>query len=370
MVMKVVDIAIKKVVTANENDSIAKVLSKMEENRIHQLPVLSEDKVIGMVLLKHLLGRDYHPSKTLAKKFAIRIPFLSSQMDLDEAIVQITRTGLRALPVVEDDQLVGILSETDLIKHVEVVRDIEPSRVVSKAITIENGESLEKAIALMYENHVSRLPVVGGNEKLLGCLDSLSMIKFLMEPIESPRYSQLTAVEKGSLKSFRVKNYLRDTQSLDWDEFSLTKVIKALQKDEEVVVIKGQKPVGVIVPKDILELAELEQRYPIYVSHLAGADQFEVSKLQDMLTRFMNRFEKMFDVQKFFIYADTYKKKEEGHQKFSLRAKLITSKNVYLAKSHGWDLKEAAHGMLDNLEKQLVKNHEKHLGKSRRRIKG
>ena len=368
--MKVSDIAIKKVVTVEEDDSIAKVLSKMDEHRIHQVPVLKDGSVTGMVLLKHLLGRDYNAGKTLAKNFAIKASLLNPEMDLDTAISHITGSGLRALPVVEDDKIVGILSETDLIKHVEVVKDIEPDNLMSKAVTIVNEENLDKAMALMYDNSISRLPVVNNDGKLLGCVDSLSLINFLMEPKESPRYSSLTTKEKESLKQFKVKNYLRNTVQLDLDGFSLNKVIKLLQNNEEIVVTKNQKPVGVVVPKDVLELAGTEQRYPVFISHLSDADPFEVAKFKDMLTRFMEKFGKMFTIQKLYIYADTYKKKEEGHNKFSLRARFLTDKKVYLAKSHGWDLKEASHILLDNVEKQLIRNHEEHLGKSKRKIKG
>lgn len=367
--MEVRDIAIKKVVTAEEDDTIAKVLTKMEAHKIHQLPVVKGDAVTGIILLKHLMGREYNPSKTPAKNFSIKVPFLSPEMSLDDAIIQIIKSGVRALPVIEDETLVGILSETDIIKHVEVIRDIQPEKMISKLITVSTNDNLDKAMALMYGNSISRLPVIGGDEKLAGCLDNLSLIRFLMEPKESPRYSELTAVEKESLKNFKVKDYFRKTYPLALDEFSLNKIIKALQDHEEVVITKNQTPVGVVVPKDIIELAQLGERYPINVSHLHDADPFEVTKFQDMLARFMERFEKMFDIQNLFIYADTHKKKEEGHKKFSLRAKLITDKKVYLSKSHGWYLKEASHGLLDKLEKQLTKNHEKHLGKAKRRIK-
>ncbi len=368
--MNVGDIAIKRVVTVEENDNIAKALSRMDEHHIHQLPVVKDGSVTGIVLLNHLLNREYNPSKTLVKNFKIKVPYLNPDMNLDDSISQIIQAGVRALPVVEDDKLIGILSETDLIKHVEFVSDIQPEKLMSPAISVNEKDSLDKAMTLMHENNISLLPVVNLEEKLLGCLGSLNIIRFLLEPQESPRYSELTAVEKESLKSFKVKYYMRDTFPLDVDEFSLKKVINALKNHEEIVVTKKEKPVGVVVPKDVLELAKLGQRYPVYISHLRDADTFEVSKFQDMLTRFMERFEKTHDIQKFFIYADVHKRKEEGHKKFSLRAKLITSKKLYAAKSFGWDLKEATHILLDNLRKQLIRNHEKHLGKSKRRLKG
>jgi len=368
--MKVSDIAIKKVIVVEEDDTISKVLAKMYEYRVHQLPVVKENSVTGIILLKHLLGREYNPSKTLAKSFAINVPYLYPDTNLDDAMVQIIGAGVRALPVIENNRLVGILSETDVIKHIEFVKDIQPEKLMSPPIIISEQDNLEKAMTLMHESNVSTIPVVNLKEELVGCLDSLSLIKFLLASKESPRYSELTSVEKGSLKDFQAKQCMRKTFPLNVAEFSLKKVIDILKNNEEVIVTKNLQPIGIVVPKDVIELAQLGQQYPVYVSHLKGADTFEVSKFQDLLSRFMDKFGKMFNIQKLFVYADVHKKKDEGHKKFSLRAKLITDKKIYIAKSHGWDLKEASHILVDNLEKQLTKNHEKHLGKAKRRIKG
>ncbi len=368
--MKVSDIAVKHVVTVEENDNIAKALARMDENRIHQLPIVSGGSLTGIILLKHLLGREYDPTKSVVKNFLINVPYLNPRMDLDDAIKQIIKSGIRALPVVENGRLAGMLSETDLIKNVEFVSDIQPEKLMSTAITVAENDGIDKAMALMHENNISTLPVINSEEKLAGCIGSLDLIKFLLGTKESPRYSISTAVEKKSLKSFMAKNYMHNAFQLEMDEFSLEKIINALKKFEEVAITKKGRPVGMIVAKDVLELSSLGEQYPIQVSHLRDVDSFEVSKFQDMLARFMEKFRKMFNIQKFFIYAETYKKKEEGHNKFSLRARLLTDKKTYVAKSYAWDLKEATHILLVALEKQLVKNHDRHLGKARRAIKG
>ncbi len=367
--MKVSDIAVKNAIVVDEEDSIAKALMKMKENRVHQLPVASEDSVVGMLVLKHLLGRDYDPSRTPVKSYMVKAPHLTPRMSLDDAILQITQSGLRALPVLDEGNIVGIVSETDLIKRVEFVRDIDPRRLMSSVVTILESDNIDKAMSLMNDHNVSRLAVVNSGEKLLGCLDAFGLISFLSYPRESPRYSEVTSKEKESLRAFKVKDEMRKTFGLDEEEFSLKKVISALQKNEEVIVTKSEKPFGVIVPKDVLELANLEHQYPVYVAHLKGVEQFELTKFQDMLSKFMERFEKMVSIQKFFVYGDVHKQKEGGRTKFSLRGKVLTDKKVYIAKSYGWDLKEAAHILLDNLERQLVRNHEKSMGKAKRRLK-
>jgi predicted transcriptional regulator len=362
--MKVADILVKDVVKADENEKVIKVFARMEERRIHQLPIVSKDIVTGQVVLKNLLRKAYDPTKSIVKHFMVAVPFLNSEMDLEEATKILINSGMRALPVVDDDSLIGMLSEADVIKHVTTEEEISPELVMNKAIIIGEKDNIEKATSLMYRHGIDRLPVINWEDKLIGCIDSLSMIKFYSIPKESPRFSKFSSAEKESLRGFLVKDYMRKTFGLEKKNFSLEKVIDALQSNEEVIITEKGMPVGVITPKDVLELSLLIHTHPsLTVSHLTGVDSFEKTKLQDLLFNFMDRFEKSFKIQRFFVYADTYKKKEKGREKFSLRSRLITNKKLYVAKSFGWSLTEAARELLDSLEKQLVRDHERHLGK-------
>lgn len=94
-----------------------------------------------------------------------------------------------ALPVVEGDSVVGIISERDLIyclrSHGAEVLDWPVSRVMTApAITAEPSTPVLSALALMTQRRIRHLPVTQG-DRLTGIVSIGDLVKFRMERIEA-----------------------------------------------------------------------------------------------------------------------------------------------------------------------------------------
>lgn len=355
--MKISEIMSKDVISTKSNEKISKVLVKMEEHRIHQLPIIDNGSYTGMVVLKDLLSTAYAPEKTEVKKFKVNVPTLNPDDTLEEVVIKFIGSGYRALPVIYDSTI-GMVSSTDLIKHIKYRKEELLGHFLANVITVKDTASLGDALHLMNENNISSLPVVGREGKVISCFDSLSMIKFLKVPHESIRSSKITAIEKESLKGFPVKQYVRPTVTMEIIDFSIKKIVDCFQSCEEVVLTKNGKPVGIITPKDLLEHAMIEEMRPVEVSQYKKIDSMMQRRVETELDNFIDRFSKMFRIENFFIYIDSYKDKENGRKKYSIRARLITGHRSFPAHSHGWDIMDAVHILIDKLEKQLIKYHD------------
>jgi len=63
-------------------------------------------------------------------------------------------------------------------------------------------------------------------------------------------------------------------------------------------------------------------------------------------------------VQHIMIHIDRYK--ETGKRvKYSVKARLMTSKGSFFANDHAWDISKAIRGVLDKLEREIRKKSEK-----------
>lgn len=98
-----------------------------------------------------------------------------------DALKLLAEKNVGALPVVEDDQVVGIVSERDYARKLVLkgrssaatpVREIMSSPVV----TVEPKHNLEYCMNLMTNRHLRHLPVVD-NGKLLGLLSIGDLVK-------------------------------------------------------------------------------------------------------------------------------------------------------------------------------------------------
>lgn len=365
--MLVSQVMVKDVVTCRKDEELSKILRKMEEKKIHQLPVISDGKVVGMVFLKDLIRFSHVVEKDKADQFLAKVPFLSTKSGLQEAVKSIFGLGVRALPVVENGKLAGIISETDLIKNIEYLEDISPDRLMGgKIFAVREGDGLGHVLKIMVEQNISRVPVVDSQDRVTGCIDNLGLIKFLRLPKGSVRFSHLTTTERTSVKEFPARDYMRRAATMEIVKFSLKKIVRLLQSSEEVVVTDDERPVGIITPRDILELALMEEEIPIQIARAEKIDRYDKSRLDDTFRDFVKKFDKIVPVQRFFIYIDTHEM-EGGRRKFSMRASFVTDRETFRAKSHGWDVWEATHMLLDNLERQILREKEKKI-KSKRTI--
>ncbi len=118
-------------ITVKENTSMYDALKIMRENKVRRLPVMNDQgKLVGMVSEKDLLYASPSPATSLS---VWEISYLTSKITvkelmttqlvticedcpLEEAARLMVDNRIGGLPVMRGDQLVGIITETDLFK--------------------------------------------------------------------------------------------------------------------------------------------------------------------------------------------------------------------------------------------------------------
>ena len=93
---------------------------------------------------------------------------------LEVATLRLKKENVGALPVVEGDRVVGMITDRDvLLRGFPEGRNIHAKTRESMSvgpILCHEEDALEHALELMSHNHVRRLPVLDHNEKLVGIL--------------------------------------------------------------------------------------------------------------------------------------------------------------------------------------------------------
>jgi CBS domain-containing protein len=120
--------------------------------------------------------------------------------DLVRAVVDaLGERRIGALPVVEGDRVVGIISERDVIyclrDHGAEVLDWPVSRVMTApAITAEPSMPVMAALALMTERRIRHLPVTEG-DRLTGIVSIGDLVKHRMDRIEAEAHAMRTYIQ-------------------------------------------------------------------------------------------------------------------------------------------------------------------------------
>lgn len=117
--MKVKDIMTKSIASLNANDTVEHAAQLMKEHNIGSLPVCNGEKVIGMVTDRDITLRSTAEGENVQKQTVRDIMtsnpvIVSPEIDAHEAARIMSERQIRRLPVVEDNNLVGIVSLGDI----------------------------------------------------------------------------------------------------------------------------------------------------------------------------------------------------------------------------------------------------------------
>jgi CBS domain-containing protein len=99
-------------------DNVFEVATKMKELNVGAIPIMENEKLIGMITDRDLVVRgiaEKHPgSNSVTNIMSDHLITIGPEASVDEASHLMAQHQIRRLPVVENGQLVGILALGDL----------------------------------------------------------------------------------------------------------------------------------------------------------------------------------------------------------------------------------------------------------------
>lgn len=141
--MRVKDVMTKKVISVDENTSIHDATKLLREKKIRRLPVLKNGKLVGIVTERMLLEASpsqattlsihelhYLLAKMVVKDIMVKKPItVDPNMPAEVALKLGEDKGIGAFPVVDDGKLVGIATESDIVRIMNQVLGVRDKGV-------------------------------------------------------------------------------------------------------------------------------------------------------------------------------------------------------------------------------------------------
>lgn len=108
------------VITVQENDTVQSAAEKLTKYKIGALPVLSEDRLVGIVTERDIIAKVVAPgsdslSTTVQDIMTRTLVFAFAGDTIDACSAKMKQANIRHLPVIDGDHLIGIISIRDLL---------------------------------------------------------------------------------------------------------------------------------------------------------------------------------------------------------------------------------------------------------------
>ena len=233
------DIMKTKIITSEPEETIRDVISKMEKHGVKEIPVVEEGKFLGMVTYYDILDIFRATPEEKIFRLMVKPPKAKKDNEINDIMTLMVKSGMEAIPIVEDEKLIGLISDYDLLKELlndEKIKNLKIKDVMNESIKqVKENEPVSEARRIMRFNRWERLPIVNEEGKCLGMISSIDILKnFYKFPKEKIGREDRKGESQNPLampvKSFMQKEFPKITP-----ENSVSEALKEMLENE----IKG-----------------------------------------------------------------------------------------------------------------------------------
>lgn len=170
------EIMIRDVACATLPGSRDEVLKILKDKRISGVPVLKDNKVVGLVTRTNLLKKP--EEEQLALLMARNPTCIAPDANITDAARLLLDNRIRRLPVVEDDKLVGLVTIADVIGSMADLSISEPigQYLNNGVVPVWNETPLPVVARAMELAHVKASPVLDSSLDLVGIISDRDII--------------------------------------------------------------------------------------------------------------------------------------------------------------------------------------------------
>jgi len=339
-------------------DQVSKVLGYLKDTGRPEA-VVAEGSRIGVVSLRDLLGVD-HPGRTKVESIWRQVGTLAPGAAVLDAAAILMEKGVRALPVVEGGEVMGLVSQVDVIDaltDVPGLRNMEAkTHMWNPIVTVDHMDGVAQARRTMLDRNISHLPVTR-DAKLVGIVTSDIIVHTFITPA-----SKTTRGDVGGRKVTRFPGKVSDIMDPKpltvGQDANMFQVVQGMSRSGKTacLMVEDDAVHGIVTPRELLALIaglRAEEEIPVYIVGITDEDFFERAVAEDKLRRILKRSMRMHPgITE--VRVKVKKQRSRGERtRYSLSASAVGPSVEFHAENEGWGLIEAFDGLCDALEKTL-----------------
>ncbi|KAB1190480.1 CBS domain-containing protein [Haloferax sp. MBLA0076] len=357
---------------------LSKVAGAFENQELDAVIVTDGDEYRGIVSRRQLASSSNQPSAKVGSQVQ-HVPTVDRTEDVREVARLMIGSDAKTLPVLRDDRVVGVVTGDAVL---EAVRPFLDAATVDDAYTAElvsatPETTIGKALNLLREAGIAHLPVVDGDD-LVGLLSLYDVVEFTTRGGSKSQGGSSSGFggragggqnrggfgaregDADRMLDLPVRNLMSDAVATVERSATLDEVVETMfEREVSSLVVTADdtdEPIGIITKTDVIEALtwERDDRNAVQVfglDLLEGMDYDDVSALIESVT---SKYGEM-SVIKASIELQEHKEQSRGVPLVLARIRLVTDRGYFTADGEGYGATHALRLAANAVERQLLK---------------
>jgi len=251
-----------KIIKVDEEEILSTVLKQLRSSHDAAFVFSKKNNFLGVINPYYCIIKSSYPVNVKVKHCLYHPPKIYLDMPLTQVAKLLMESKVHYLPVFSDknsNNFLGIISARRLLSYFKnldlfKVKISEILKTKKPLVSIDENESVNKAIDLFRKTHYSKLIVVNGGGRLKGMLSYFDLISCLALPKKRESFGERKG-EKTSFLNQPVKNFAKTyVVTLTKQDLLIDVINLILEKmiGSVVIIDQEKKPIGIITTRDLL----------------------------------------------------------------------------------------------------------------------
>lgn len=345
------------ILSASPLTPISKIIGLLKDQNAYEL-FIETNKRVNMVTTRDILKAS-NITTTKVNSLSMSVPTLTRKSTVQDAAQLMMDYRIRALPVIDDNSLIGSIQALSIIKlmHDRGFLNIKARDIMTpNPVTITGNSLASKARTLMIRKKFDHLPVLT-KKKLQGVLTSSQIVFNVFQISETIDRDELLTEQQRHLE-FPVKDILEhDAPTCEIND-DISRIFEMMTKQGNTCVIATlwDEIQGIITYRDYMKLITTRLQtttMPIYIVGLPD-DPFEAEMAKSKFTRGIKRLERSFPfIEEAAAVIKTFEQGNKERRRYEVKVSIITPKRTYAFSEEGWELSQIFDILANKFKKTL-----------------
>lgn len=343
-------------VTHNAQSPLTKVHASFEKDNPKTVLITDDDEYVGVVTQKDLV-QSHIKDATKARSLMHQAPRFSPTDDIRNVARRLVESDTSVAPVFEQTELTGVVTRDEILENVLDSLDVLSvgNIFTENPVTINQDESVGKAIYQLREHKISRLPVVN-DDRLVGVITTFDVIGLVVRDMHKPTQGDRSG-DLERILDIPVESSMTSPAFTVSPSTSLkTAVREMLDQDYGgVIVTHANTVMGVLTKTDALRALSVTEKDSLDVQitnieHLNRTTHEEIQeKIEDVTRKYRD-----LDVQHAHVRLHSHKEERKGRDLIRCGVRLRTNQGQVAGTAEKYGAGLAFNTACDTLERNVI----------------